>query len=65
MCMCDIAESRLPTLWGAWVMVCFAGHLGDIDRQEVMNSAIALDSAPEGSLGQAVSWGRLNCTSTS
>jgi hypothetical protein len=45
-------------------MVCFAGHLGDIDRQELMNRVTALDSALEGSLGQAVSWGRLNCTST-
>lgn len=47
-------------LWGpdskARAMACFAGRLWDVDSQELMNEVTALDSAPEGSMRQAVSW---------
>lgn len=32
MCLCEVVGSRLRTLWGTLAMVCFAGHLWDVDR---------------------------------
>lgn len=56
MCLCAVVGSGLQTVWGARAMACFAGRLWDVDRQELMNEVTALDSAPEGSMRQAVSW---------